>query len=105
MAKEPKSLMEAVKIALPKMAKNEKALDAISDMISNYLFEDYDDNRSKIVESFDAKFFEEFTIDIHEFHGIFWITAPEFDDEGYFTNLKDAIAFAKKRYGEYIENA
>jgi len=35
---------------------------------------------------------------------VFWVSAPEFDDDGYFTSKDDAIAFAEDRYGPFISN-
>jgi hypothetical protein len=103
MKKTPVSLDEALRISLPKMIENKKALDAIVEILEDCISSDNFDISSNIVESLTGKGdFDEFSINIHEFHGIFWISANEFDDDGYFTSIDEAISFAEQRYEPFI---
>jgi hypothetical protein len=97
------SLDEAFRITLPKMLNEKKALDAIIEILEEFISSGDFDSSSYVVQSLGAKGdYGDFCIDIHEFHGIFWISAPEFDDDGYFTSLEDAVSFAESRYDPFI---
>lgn len=103
MKKTSVSLDEALRISLPKMIKKNKALDAIVAILEDCISSDNFDISSNIVENLTGKGdFDEFSINIHEFHGIFWISANEFDDDGYFTSIDEAISFAEERYEPFI---
>jgi hypothetical protein len=43
-------------------------------------------------------------MNIYEFHGIFWISAPDFDDDGYFTSKDEVLSFAENRFEPFITN-
>jgi hypothetical protein len=99
------TLDQALRTSLPKMIKDKKALDAIVEILEDCIYLNNFDVNSNIVETITGKGdFDEFGINIHEFHGVFWISAPEFDDDGYFTSIDDAIAFAEDRYEPFITN-
>lgn len=99
------SLDDALRIRLPKMINEKKALDAIVEVLEDHINSDNFDISSSIVQSLTGKGdFGEFSINIHEFHGIFWISAPDFDDDGYFTSKGDALSFAENRYEPFITN-
>jgi hypothetical protein len=99
------SLDEALRICLPKMTNERKALDAVVEILEDYINSDNFDISSNIVKSLTGKGdFDDFSINIHEFHGIFWISAPEFYNDGYFTSKEDAISFAQERYEPFITN-
>jgi hypothetical protein len=103
MNKTSDSLDEALRISLPKMIKKKKALDALVEILADYVYSGNFDTGSNIVESLTGKGdFDEFSINIHEFHGIFWISANEFDDDGYFTSIDEAISFVEERYEPFI---
>jgi len=105
MKKSQLTLDQALKTSLPKMLKDKKALDAIVEILEDCIYSNNFDVGSNIVETLTGKGdFDAFSINIHEFHGVFWISAPEFDDDGYFTSIDDAIAFAEDRYGPFITN-
>jgi len=72
--------------------------------LEDYIYDNLDANL-KIVKTINGKgSHDAFNINIHEFHGVFWVSAPEFDDQGYFSKLDDAITFAEHRYEPYISN-
>lgn len=97
------SLAEALSKKLPEMVKNKEALTSIVEMVEESFFSGNFDVHSNIVEELTGVGgYGEFSIYIHEFHGIFWISAPEFDDDGYFTSKEDAISFAKDRYSSFL---
>ncbi len=97
------TLDEAFRISLPKMIKNKKALDLIVEILENSFYSNKLDCDSKIVKTLKANGdFGRFDIYIHELYGIFWITAPEFDDDGYFTTKEDAIEFAEDRFEPFL---
>ena len=99
------SLDDAIRYSLPQMIKNKNALNAIVEIIADTISSNNFDVCSNVIETLIGKGGnDEFLINIHEFHGIFWITVPEFDDDGFFTDKDDAIAFAKVRYESYINN-
>lgn len=99
------TLAEALRISLPKMINDKLALEALVDILEDYIYSDNFDINSNIVDSLTGKGdFGEFSINIHEFHGIFWISAPEFDDDGYFTSKDEALSFAENRYETFITN-
>ncbi|MDF1658774.1 MAG: hypothetical protein P1U58_14260 [Verrucomicrobiales bacterium] len=45
----------------------------------------------------------EFSIDIHHFGPVFWASAVEFDDLGYFDSLEDAKGYASIEWGSFID--
>ena len=97
------SLFDALRSSLPNMIKSPKALDAIAEILQEYLHENSWDTKNNVIDYFTGKgSFGEFQISIHEFHGVYWVTAPEFDDDGYFTNVDDARSFAGKRFEPFI---
>jgi hypothetical protein len=99
------TLDEALRISLPKMINETKALEAIVEILEECIYSDNFDISSKIVGCLTGKGdFGEFSINIHEFHGIFWVSAPEFDNDGYFTSKEDAILFVQERYEPFITN-
>ena len=99
------TLDQALRTSLPKMIKDKKALDAIVEILEDCIYLNNFDVNSNIVETITGKGdFDEFGINIHEFHGIFWVSAPEFDNHGYFTSLADAVNFAEHRYEPFITN-
>ena len=99
------NLDEALSKALPEMVKDKKALDKIVEIISESIYSNDFDAKSNVVECLTGKGdFDEFSINIHEFLGVYWVSAPEFDDDGYFTSKDDAIAFAENRYESFISN-
>jgi len=145
MKKSQVTLDQALRISLPIMIKDNKALDAIVEILEEYIYWNnfdvgsnivetitgkgdfgefdiniqdaiveilkdciYSDNfdvRSNVVKTITGKGGDgEFGINIHEFHGVFWISAPEFDVDGYFTNIVDAKQFAEVRYEPFITN-
>jgi hypothetical protein len=105
MVKKTISLNEALRISLPKMINEKKALDAIVEILEECIYSDNFDISSNIVQSLTGKGdFDDFSINIHEFHGIFWISAPEFDNDGYFTSKEESISFAEERYETFITN-
>ena len=105
MKKTQVTLDQALRISLPIMIKDNKALDAIVEILEGCIYSNNFDVGSNIVETITGKGdFGEFGINIHEFHGVFWISAPEFDDDGYFTSLDDAMEFAEDRYEPFITN-
>ena len=105
MKKTQVTLDQALRKSLPKMIKHKKSLDAIVEILEDCIYSNNFDVKSNIVETITGKGdFDEFGINIHEFHGVFWISAPEFDDDGYFTSIDDAIAFAEDRYEPFITN-
>jgi hypothetical protein len=98
-------LDEAIRFSLPLMIKNQNSLNAIVEIIADCISSNNFEVSSNIIETLTGKGdFDEFSIDVHEFHGIFWISAPEFDDEGYFISKEDAIEFAVKRFEPFITN-
>ncbi len=98
-------LDKALSKALPEMVKDKKALDKIVEIIADCIYSNNFNADSNVVESLTGKGdFDEFEISIHEFLGVFWVSAPEFDDDGYFLSKEDAIAFAEDRYGPFITN-
>jgi hypothetical protein len=105
MKKTQLNLDKALSKALPEMVKDKKALDKIVEIIAESIYSNDFDAKSNVVECLTGKGdFDEFSINIHEFLGVFWVSAPEFDDDGYFTNKDDAIAFAEDRYDAFISN-
>jgi hypothetical protein len=85
------------------MIKDKNALDSVIEILQEYISDGSLDNSNNIVHTLTGEGgFGEFSINIHEFHGIFWISAPEFDDDGYFTNLEDAILYAEDRYEPFL---
>jgi len=99
------SLDEAIRICLPKMIEDKLSLEALVDILKDYIYSDNFDISSHIVDSLTGKGdFGEFSINIHDFHGIFWISAPDFDIDGYFTSKDEALAFANNRYEPFITN-
>jgi hypothetical protein len=105
MKKTQVTLAQALRTSLPKMINDKKALDAIVDILEDCIYSNNFEVGANIVETITGKGdFDEFNISIHEFHGVFWISAPEFDDDGYFTSVDDAIAFAEVRYEPFITN-
>ena len=105
MKKSQVTLDQALRISLPIMIKDNKALDTIVEILEDCIYSNNFDVGSNIVETITGKGdFGEFDINIHEFHGVFWVSAPEFDDQGYFSKLDDAITFAEHRYEPYISN-
>ena len=97
------SLAEALSKKLPEMVKNKEALTSIVEMVEESFFSGNFDVHSNIVDELTGLGgYGEFSIYIHEFHGIFWISAPEFDDDGYFTSKEDAISFAEDRYNSFL---
>ena len=99
------TLDKAIRKALPEMLKDKKAQDKIVQIVANSIYSNNFDADSNVVESLTGKGdFDEFNINIHEFLGVFWVSAPEFDNGGYFTNKEDAIAFAEDRYDAFISN-
>jgi hypothetical protein len=99
------SLDDAIRFSLPLMINNKNALNAIVELMADFISSNNFDVSSNIIETLIGKGdFDEFSINIHEFHGIFWISAPEFDDEGYFISKEDAIEFAVKRFEPFITN-
>lgn len=46
---------------------------------------------------------DEFSIQIIRYGPVYWISAPEFDDIGYFGSLRKAVACAQVEYDVYIE--
>ena len=98
------SLAEALRRILPAMITNKDALTSIVEMVEESFFSGNFDVHSNVVEELTGEGgYGEFSIYIHEFHGIFWISAPEFDDDGYFTSKEDAISFAVDRYSSFRE--
>ena len=98
------SLAEALRRKLPEMITNKDALTKIVEMVEESFFSGNFDVHSNIVEELTGVGgYGEFSIYIHEFHGIFWISAPEFDDDGYFTSKEDAISFAEDRYSTFLK--
>jgi len=98
-------LDKALSKVLPEMVKDKKALDKIVEILADCIYSNNFDADSNVVESLTGKGdFDEFNINIHEFLGVFWVSAPEFDNDGYFTNKDDAIAFAEDRYDAFISN-
>lgn len=96
---------QALGKSLPQMIQDHKGLNAIVEAIEQYILSDEFDEDSHIVKTLIGEGdFGEFDIDIHEFLGVFWISAPEFDDDGYFNSLDDAIVFAEYRYEPFITN-
>ena len=84
------SLAEALRRKLPEMITNKDALNNIVEMVEESFFSGNFDVHSNIVEELTGVGgYGEFSIYIHEFHGIFWISAPEFDDDGYFTSKEE----------------
>ncbi len=82
---------------------NKQALEAIVEIIIDYFDSGAYENESVIVKSLQGKGdYGAFSIDINEFYGIFWITAADFDSDGYFISLQDAILFAEARFEPYI---
>jgi hypothetical protein len=99
------TLDQALRKTLPKMMLDEKALDVIVEILEDCIYSNNFDVGSNIVDTLTGKGdFGEFSINIHEFYGVFWVSAPEFDDDGYFTTIDDAIAFAEDRYEPFITN-
>lgn len=99
------TLNKSIRKALPEMLKDKKALDKIVEIIADSIYSNNFEADSNVVESLTGKGdFDEFNINIHEFLGVFWVSAPEFDNDGYFTNKDDAIAFAEDRYDAFISN-
>ena len=99
------TLDKAIRKGLPEMLKDKKAQDKIVEIVANSIYSNNFDADSNVVESLTGKGdFDEFNINIHEFLGVFWVSAPEFDNDGYFTNKDDAIAFAEDRYDAFISN-
>ena len=103
MNKDSLTLEKAIIKSLPKMLKNNNSRNEIVKILEEYINDNLDANL-KIVETIDGKGSDDFPINIHEFHGIFWVSAPEFDDHGYFTSLTDAVNFAEHRYEPFITN-
>jgi|LauGreDrversion4_2_1035121.scaffolds.fasta_scaffold125914_4 hypothetical protein len=86
------------------MITNQDALTSIVEMVEESFFSGNFDVHSNVVDQLTGEGgYGECSINIHEFHGIFWISAPEFDEEGFFTTKEDAIAFAKDRYSAFRE--
>ena len=99
------SLNEAIRFSLPLMIKNQNSLNVIIEIIADCISSNNSEVSSNIIETLTGKGdFDEFSINVHEFHGIFWISATEFDDEGYFISKDDAVEFAVKRYEPFITN-
>lgn len=104
MKKDSLTLEKAIIKSLPKMLKNNNSRNEIVKILEEYIYDNLDANL-KIVKTLDGKgSYDAFSINIHEFHGIFWVSAPEFDNHGYFTSLADAVNFAEHRYEPFITN-
>lgn len=43
-----------------------------------------------------------YTISIHGIPGAYWVFAPEFDDEGVFSSLSEALAVVDSQHGEFL---
>ncbi len=98
-------LEKALRKTLPEMVKDKKALEKMVEIIADSIYSNNFDADSNVVESLTGKGdFDEFNINIHEFLGVYWVSAPEFDNDGYFTSKDDAISFAEDRYGPFISN-
>ncbi len=70
------------------MATNNDALDAITEIIEDTCYSsDLGDNNVLDFTGQGTK--KSFPIAIHEFHGIYWVSAAELDDVGYFTELSE----------------
>jgi hypothetical protein len=68
-------------------------LDFASDYISEY---------SPIIKSYNAYGASgDFSVDIHEYQGIYWVFAPEFDNRGLFLSLKCAEDAAFDIYSNF----
>ena len=92
---------EALGSAMPRILHDKKSVSLLVEILQEHLFSA--DTDHYIAEELTGKgSFGEFSIHIYEFLGIYWIAAPDFDDEGYFTSLNDALSFAKKRYEPFI---
>jgi hypothetical protein len=99
------TLDEALRVSMPRMISDRSALNTIVEILQECIESNDFDVSSNIVETLTGKGdFGEFSINIHEFHGIFWVSAPDFDDDGYFLNKDEAISFAKVRYQPFIDN-
>jgi len=97
------SLAEALRQKLPEMIKDKGALYTIVEILEESFFSHSFDIHSTVVEQLTGEGgYGEFSINIHEFHGIFWISAPDFDDDGYFLSKEDAISFAEDRYNSFL---
>jgi hypothetical protein len=74
-------------------------------LIGSNDFEDFVRNRSSLEEIVEASGGEgfDFEIEIRSFGPFYWISAPEFDDIGYFSKPGDALEHAEEVYGPYIE--
>lgn len=103
MHSEELSLKEALTQKLPQMIQDEKARDQIIEILQEYLSSGSFDQDELVVESLTGKGdYGEFSIDICGFHGIYWVTAPDFEDMGYFLELDEAIENAKSNYDSFI---
>jgi hypothetical protein len=72
MGKTTISLDDALRTTLPKMINDKLSLEALVDILEDYIYSDNFDINSNIVDSLTGKGdFGEFSINIHEFHGIF----------------------------------
>lgn len=60
-------------------------------------------NEAPIVKEIDAEQSKGiYTISIHGIPGAYWVFAPEFDDEGIFSTLSEAIAMIEDEHGEFL---
>ena len=83
------SLFEAFIKKLPEMSTNKYALPAIAEMLDESFYSGNFNDHYIVVDQLTGEHGKyEISINILEFHGIFWISATEFDDDGYFTRKK-----------------
>lgn len=99
------SLVEALSLSLPKKVSDKNFIKDIAEILEESMDSGDFDLRSTVVADLIGRGgYGDFPISINEFHGIYWISAPEFDDDGYFTEITEAISFAEQRYESYISS-
>ena len=100
-----KELEESLKLSLPKIIDNEKCLKLIIGILSEKFYDEivYDNDGENTIETImGLGDYGEFPITIREFCGVFWVSAPEFDDIGFFTNKEDAVSYANINYEPFV---
>ncbi len=47
---------------------------------------------------------DDWPVNVNEYHGVFWVSALEYDPVGYFLNSKSAIAYARSAWENVYED-
>lgn len=93
-------LASAISSKLDIILKDTRIRDEIVDYLANGDFLNSNATEIETIEALGG--YDEFSITIYEAFGIYWITATEFDEIGYFDSLEVAIDHAKDEYEPYI---